>query len=425
MSRWSPGGSFAGLASTAAPSLLVLIFLSRASQNAGQTTFPLIGRDLLGMGQFSVGTAVAAAGLANVLSSTVVIRGRRLPASDLLAVGQILALASFVLLAVPAGRIGLWMGAIGVGAAAGIVFPSLMTVVASGSGGRRTKALALMSLVLSASLIVGPLLEAAILRVLGNSLRGALAAFVALPAAAAVLAGRAALRDRRRVRSADLLPAPADAPAGAQHGTAADGLGGAFRLALTVMLTYQVPFAAIVGFGALLARRSDGLSASGAQLAFGVFFATSAAVRLVLAAVNPDRHIGVILPVSALLTMVGVAGVGLARNGPELLGAMAVLGVPHGTTFPLASSILAEHARVDERQLVRANGRLMAGTNAASVIVPFMFGWVASLVGYRTMFLLLEIPVVVAVAFLVMQLLSPRSPLRQPRPATRPSLPGP
>lgn len=435
MSRRSTGGLSAGLASTAAPSLLILIFLSRASQNAAQTTFPLIGRDLLGMGQFAVGAAVAAAGLANVLCSTFLVGGRpHFSASLLLAVGQALALLSFVVLTVPMGRIGLWTGAVGVGAAAGIVFPSLMTVVARGAGGRRTRALAFMSLALSASLVVGPLLEAGALRLLRDSLRAGLGALVALPAAATVLAVRAAWRDRRRIPVGDIVAKPRGGPTGERPAQPTgerpappgSSLAAAFRLALTVMLTYQVPFVAIVGFGALLARRADGISASGTQVAFAAFFAASAGVRVLLAAVAPDRHLSRILASSAVLTMLGVAGVGLARNFPELLGAMAVLGIPHGTTFPLASSILAERARTDERQLVRANGRLMAGTNGASFIVPFVFGWVASALGYRAMFLLLEVPVAVAVGFLAAQLLSPHSPLREePRSLTATSPAGP
>lgn len=415
------------MTSAAAPSLLILIFLSRASQNAAQTTFPLIGRDLLGMGQFAVGTAVAVAGLANVLCSTFLVGGRpRFSAPALLAVGQAVALLSFVVLTVPMGRIGLWTGAVGVGASAGIVFPSLMTVVASGAGGRRTRALALMSLALSASLVVGPLLEAGALRLLGDSLRAGLGALVALPAAATVLAIRAAQRDRRRVQVGDIVAKRRGEPTRERPAQTGSSLAAAFRLALTVMLTYQVPFVAIVGFGALLARRADGISASGTQLAFAAFFAASAGVRLLLAAVAPDRHLGRILASSAALTMLGVAGVGLARDFPELLGAMAVLGIPHGTTFPVASSILAERARADERQLVRANGRLMAGTNGASVIVPFVFGWVASALGYRAMFLILEVPVAVAVGLLAAQLMSPHSPLREePRSLSAASPTGP
>lgn len=404
------------MVSTAAPSLLILIFLSRASQNAAQTTFPLIGRDLLGMGQFAVGIAVSAGGLANVLCSTFLVGGRhRFSASALLAGGQAVALLSFVLLTLPVGRVGLWVGAVGVGAAAGIVFPSMMTVVASGSGGRRTRALALMSLALSASLVAGPLVEAGALRTVGGSLRGGLGALVVLPGAATVLAVRAARRDRRNLRVETPLATPSAGPVEKPPAQPNSSLTAAFRLALTVMLTYQVPFVAVVAFGALLARTADGISASGAQLAFAAFFAASAGVRLLLAALPPDRHLGRILAVSAALTVVGVAGVGLARNLPQLLGAMAVLGIPHGTTFPLASSILAEHARADERQLVRANGRLMAGTNAASVIVPFVFGWVASVLSYRAMFLLLEVPLAVAVSFLAAQLWSPHSPLREKR----------
>lgn len=389
-----------------------MTFLWRAAQNAAQTTYPLIGRELLHMGPLAVGSVVAAAGVANVVCSTAVISwARQHSPAVLLAAGQVLALAAFVLVALPAGRTGLWVGAIGLGAAAGLVFPSLMTVIATATAGRRAKALAVMSVALSASLVAGPLVEAGALRALGNSLRAGLAAMIAFPAAAAVLAVWWARRAHRPVSTSgptpDLgIPSTSNKPAGGHH------LRPAFRLALSVMLTYQVPFTALVAFGALLARQADGASAAEAETAFGVFFAASAVVRLILMAFTPGRHLRTILGASAVMTVIGVALLGLSHSLPGLLVGMAVLGVPHGTTFPLASTILAEFGGVDEGELVRANGRLMAGTNGASIVVPLAYGWAAAELGYRTMFLLVEVPVVLAGGLLIVQLLSSRSPLR-------------
>jgi DHA1 family multidrug resistance protein-like MFS transporter len=433
------------LAFTAAPSLLLLTLLGRAAQNAGQTTYPLIGRELLGMGNSSIGAVVAVAGLASVACSTVVVgRARRWPPARLLAAGQALGLAAFLLLALPTGRPGLWLGAVGLGAGGGLVFPSLMTVIASRSPGRRAKALALMAVALSTSLVAGPLIESGVLHVLGGSLRAALGVMTVLPAGAVALAVRAA---RQRATTADGpgadgpsaqgagLPAdgpgadgpgPQEAPAAASApADAPPAFGSAFRLALTVMLTYQVPFVALVGFGALLARQADGLSAAGAEAAFAVFFGSSALVRVLLVVATPRRRLRGVLVVSAAATVAGVAWLGLADTLPELLGAMAVLGVPHGTTFPLASSILAEQAHLDDARLARANGRLMAGTNAATVVVPFAYGALAAAFGYREAFLLLEVPVGLAAALLVAQLASRRSPLRAPDAFKAPSLGGP
>jgi DHA1 family multidrug resistance protein-like MFS transporter len=81
---------------------------------------------------------------------------------------------------------------------------------------------------------------------------------------------------------------------------------------------------------------------------------------------------------------------------------MAILGVPHGTTFPVASALLAEQTPGDE--LPRANGRLMAATNSATVAVPFVAGLLAQAVGYRSMFLLLELPVLGLGTLLLRQL---------------------
>lgn len=434
----SPAGALSRLATAAAPSLLLLTFLGRAAQNAGQTTYPLIGRDLLGMGNSSIGAVVAVAGLASVASSTVVVgRLRRWDAAVLLAAGQALGLAAFLLLALPTGRPGLWLGAVGLGAGGGLMFPSLMTVIASRTPGRRAKALALMAVALSTSLVAGPLIESGVLHALGGSLRAALGVMAVLPAGAVVLAVRAARQrppNPPRRGAADRPPSrgtgpPADDPPSPEAPAPADDPppvpASAFRLALTVMLTYQVPFVALVGFGALLARQADGLSAAGAEAAFAVFFGSSVLVRVLLVVATPRRRLRAVLVLSAAATVAGVAWLGLAHTLPELLGAMAVLGVPHGTTFPLASSILAEQAHLDGGHLARANGRLMAGTNTATVVVPFAYGALAAAFGYRGAFLLLEVPVGLAAALLIAQLVSRHSPLRPPDGFKAPSLGGP
>jgi MFS family permease len=181
------------------------------------------------------------------------------------------------------------------------------------------------------------------------------------------------------------------------------------------MLTYQVPFSALIAFGALLARNSDHASAAGAELAFGVFFAVSFAVRGVLAFVSPRQTTSTLLAVSVVATIAGVALLAAASDLALLLVAMAVLGIPHGATFPLASGILAE--RTPRHHLAAANGRLMASANTISIVVPLLSGWLATRVGYPHMFLTIEVPVVAMGAVLMGQLRSRSSPLRDQKPS--------
>jgi len=148
MSRRSLGR----LVAIAPVAVIAITFAGRASQNAGLTTYPLIGRSLLGLGDGAIGLVAAAAGILSVgFSSLVVGRSKVLPASYLLAAGQALNLAGLLLLAVPAGRGGLVAAALLLGAGGGLGFPSLMTVVSQSTKGSRVRALALMSVVLSIS----------------------------------------------------------------------------------------------------------------------------------------------------------------------------------------------------------------------------------------------------------------------------------
>lgn len=410
-----PGGR-AHLAWTVSPLLLAVTALGRSSQNAGQTTYPLLGHSALHMSNGTIGELGAAAGVVGILCATVIVgRSRREHVLGLLAAGQALGLAAFVLLALPTGRAGLWGAALALGAYGGLAFPSLMTAIGSGPRAERAKALAIFATALSASLLVGPLVEAGVLHALGGSLRATFAALMPFPAVAtllSVLAMRRALPSDEH-RPDDSGPArrrPSTAEVGASLPATPLRRQPAFRVAVTMMIAYQVPFGALVTFGALLARHTDGASASGAEIAFGAFFGISLVVRSTLALATPRRSTAALLVASVAITVGGVAVVAGARGFPVLLVGMALLGIPHGATLPLASGVLAE--RTPGQQLSRANGLLMASTNSVTVIVPPVCGWLADAIGYPHMFLLLEVPVVALGAGLVVLLRSPHSPLR-------------
>ncbi|MDA8314628.1 MAG: hypothetical protein M0010_05570 [Actinomycetota bacterium] len=391
--------------------ILPVTALGRAAQNAGQTTYPLIGHDLLEVSNHLIGMIVAFAGAAGVLAAATI--GARATASNAyraLAAGQALLVVAFVALAMPgAGVIGLWASALLLGGAGGVIFPATMTLVGSRAS-VPSRALALYTVALSLGLAGGPFIEAACLHLTGQSLHETVAALLPLPVIALVLALRAERGDRL---ARQLVAAQAVVPTGTSDApTRGSGSAPArerrpllalpaYRLALAIMLSYEAPFVALMGFGGLLARHSYGVSSSGVEIAFTSFFAASLAVRGALVRYSPLPTLGVPLVASVALTAGGLALLGLGHGFAALLIAMAMLGMPHGLTYPLAGAHLAESLSDD---LGRANGGLNASIGAVAVVVPLACGWLSEAIGLRGTFLALEVVIALFGSALLVQL---------------------
>ncbi|MDA8147901.1 MAG: MFS transporter [Actinomycetota bacterium] len=476
-----------------APFVIATTVLGRSGQNVAQTTYPLVGRELLDLPGGIIGMLAAAAGVASILAS-VLLAGRSTERTRMvvLTIGQGLGLVAFVLFALPTGVLGIWLGAVSLGVGGGIVFPTLMTVVGTGRRDERAKALSVFALALSASLIAGPLIEAGTLHVLHNSLRSTFGALLPLPVAATLISGYLVLDHGRAVpgtaasaprsvasgtpgasgtpsasrpppepsaqtarrggamaseTTTDLrpaveipsggsqppdptkavlpslgLPSPGPDPSAASPAATLPlpaatrwserpvAERSAFWTSVLTMVMYQAPFVALLAFGGLLARYSDHASATVIELAFGFFFTLSFGVRWMVSRHAPVVRKNLALAVSASATVAGIAVLSSVPGIAAFFIGMAILGIPHGLTFPLSSSILAE--ATPSKDLARANGRLVAFSNVMTVVVPFACGWLAENVGYRMMFLLLEIPV--GGFALVLYALLRRSPLPPP-----------
>jgi MFS family permease len=151
-------------------------------------------------------------------------------------------------------------------------------------------------------------------------------------------------------------------------------------------------------FGALVARVAFGVTPGEAQLAFTAFFATSFAARALVVWRAPVTRKRAVFQISGAMTVTGLVLLGVGHGLPLLLVAMAVLGLPHGFTFPLALALVAEAA--PPGGLTRANAVLLGASNLTGVIAPVVLGALVQPAGYRGMVLLILVPVVVFGALL-------------------------
>ena len=390
--------------------LLAAAALFRMTQNMAVTTLSLLARDDVHISATEIGVLGAVTGLMVALVTLFV--SRRVPhehAAVSAAAGMVGLAVSLLVVAAASSFAVLAAGVLLLGIAGGIAMPGLLNAVVAIRAGERERVIAVYRATLSVSLAVGPLLETVLLSSARQDVRVPYLAFAILPVVGAglILVGSR----RRRVEERRAAPAAREAEEGLAVDTAGDvasetprpalpsterrraGLlsTGSGRIALVAQLLYAVPFAGITVFGALVARAGYGASPARAQLGFTVFFVFSLSSRAIVAWRAPVRRKVGLLWVSAALTAAGLVLLGVGEGQLAYLGAMAMLGVPHGLTFPIALALVAESTAVTD--LPRANATLLGSSNLTSVVVPLVLGAVVPAIGYRGMTLVMLGPV--------------------------------
>ncbi len=381
--------------------LLGVTMVARASQNMAQTTLPVVAADLVHLRGGPIGLVSAASGVVAVVTMSVV--SSRIPVRFVrgsLVLALLVLAGSFPLVGDARGPLSLTAGARVLGLAGGLVFPTLLTAVGGLGGdevarGARDRPIALLSVALSVGLAWGPFVEGGVLASSAGDLRAVFAWFVIGPVAGAaalvVLGGPRRRSSRPAPVAAAARPGPGDKVRVPLLAALRDEH---FQIALLGQLLYTAPFAAVVVFGALFARHDYGLSLAGVEVAFGVFFAVSLAVRSLVAWRSPIVSKLAWFQLAAVLTVAGLALMAIGRDDAELLVAMALLGVPHGLTYPLAMGMVAEGR--PSAQLASVNAHLSATVQVANLLLAPLLGVGIDAAGYRVTFGALVAPVVVA-----------------------------
>ncbi len=377
--------------------LLVVAFFFRAAQNMAQTTLGLLGREALHLGSGMIGAEAAlsaGSGLVGVYAASKVPTHQ---ARRGVGVGISLMVVSLAMFAIGGGLVVFSLAAILLGLGGGLAFPSLATALGAAGEGARDRALAAYGMALSASLAVGPLVQSAVIAAAGGSLRVGFATFAAVASLALVVLGCPRLGRAGEPGAHPRPSAGSSAPSSPPGGGSETGMmslwrNPSWRLATLAQLLYQIPFTAIVVFGAIYAREDFGFGTAEASMVFVSFFILSLIVRAGVGVKSPIRHKRAAFVISGVATLVGLVGLASARGPVELLMAMAVLGLPHALIFPVSLALVAQG--VPQSRLAAANAALAGIMTVATVITPALMGPLAGHWGLRAMFVVVMLPVV-------------------------------
>lgn len=349
------------------------------------TNLPLVAREIFNFNNTTIGTLSGATSLAGFVSLTFVnARLRSVWRRRLFIASAFIYSAIFSFIPLD-GYFGIWLMPL----AAGFFLQIISTNQANASGiigkttSGRERAITLYTVSLSASLVIGPLVNFAILSHV--SLSYSYAAFVVFPISAAVLTLFFPFpKETSVIAKSDQSDLPENAVQSVQvNSFRLIWKNNGFQAALYINAMYSIPFAAIVSFGGLFSREYFRVTNSSVQLYFVIFFAVSFLARALILR-SKRANVRAMTSVSIMLTLLGVVLLIVASSPIFYAVALAILGVPHGLTFPSSLIVISRNSHESTRNVL--NSYFASSYTAISALAPLMIGLVADQIGLRYAF---------------------------------------
>lgn len=377
------GGQYLGLIQ--AISIIVPLTIAiRASNNMLMTTIPLIARYNFHFSNTLVGVLSALTSLMTFLSSGLLNSRLRVCRR------RIVFIASSVLYAIVfplfwlSSPLTIWVLSAAAGFVLGFLMPNVITSASLLPDRRaRERLLNIYTLSLSISLILGPAIESLILKYYG--LRESFLFFTVFPILALAIAPFVK------------FPPEESAEDSAAVSTSTVVSNPGFIAAVLNIATYNVVFSFLMAFGGIYARDSFGINYSMVEVLFSLFFVTSFLGRLYLS-IRPAERLWPYMASAVTMTVAGILLIVLTNNPLIYAAALLILGIPHGTTYPLSVVSISRAFKPQHRNA--ANSLFFSFMMLIGIVTPTITGYIADLIGIRSTFIVLIPPVLVALFFL-------------------------
>ncbi len=356
--------------------IMVMTIAMRSTNNMVITTLPLLSKIDLGFSKFFVGIISALLYLFT-FSATFYINPRlsASPRRFLFIISNIVITVLLVLYFL-ANYIIIWPVSALAGFSYGMLMPNLITSASLINDQKtRERLISLYSVGLSLSLIIGPVFEDYILSITSNNYRLVFLYFVPIAVAGLIASiwikfPETKHENRKRAFKNRSL-----------------------KISILTITTYNVPFAALSIFLTLFAISRFHISGALAYSPYIYFFAVSFITRSFMT-VRPFNSIKSPLLISIIITAAALAAFPFLPNFLSFILVMMLLGIPHGSVFPLSTIIISRGSSLEERSAV--NSYFMAYNNILFMIIPLVFGYIVGIIGYSVSFFLLIIPVIVS-----------------------------
>ncbi len=361
--------------------IILITFGARASNNMIGTTMPLLAKEYFNYNNTEIGLlATVFMGFMFIMSNFINTKIKSKTRRKLFILSSIVYTITFLFFYI-SNSIMIWPVAALSGFSIGALMPNLITSAGLFDDRKlRERMLAIYSLSLSTSLLIGPAIESIILRyytiqqsflffAIIASVVPLLSPFLKFPETEHELGSDSSLKNIVR--------------------------NNGFKVALLNNLTYQVPFAFIITFDGIYAKTVFHASNSIAILLYSLFFITSFLGRLFLAA-KPVTNIKFLIDLSVLLTIIGLLVAWISPNIYVFIIALLILGIPHGFTYTL--SIVTLSRTFDVKLRNAANSYFFSTMSLIGAILPSILGILVDVTSLRWGFIAI-LPIIIAVFY--------------------------
>jgi DHA1 family multidrug resistance protein-like MFS transporter len=364
--------------------IIGITFSLRASNNMIITTLPLIARYDFHFSSILIGVVSSLAAIFAFISSGFVNSKLRSKLRKRFFIIFSILYAIIFPLFYFSNPINIWFFASFIGFSMGLIMPNIMTYAGLFSDQKtRERMLSLYTLALSTSLILGPLIESAIL--LKFTLFEAFLFFALFAILVAIFSF--------------FIKFPNDI---SENKSITDPVwkNSGFKLSIALNLMYGIPFGMLTTFGGIFAVESFKASYSLATALFGIFFATSFIGRLILTII-PPKNLWTSIWIASSLTILGLLLVFISPSLIFYILALIILGVPHGLTYPISLISISRSFPIEKRNI--ANSYFSAIMMGFSSFIPIIISSIVNFFGIRNSFALL-IPVSLAFIIFIIRL---------------------
>ncbi len=356
--------------------IMIITFSIRASNNMLTTSVPLLVKYYFGFSETEVGLIAALLSFTTFLTTALL--NAKLSANKrriAFIVSNMIYMLVFLGIWI-SNFYSIWILAAVMGVLLGFIMPNIITAAGLFNDPKtRDRILAIYTVVLSFSLIIGPLIESELLKFV--DIREAFLIFASFGFISFVLSPfmKFPVEKKKKIKVKVF----------SNYG---------FRSAVFNIMAYNIPFAVLIAFAGIYERDTFNISLSLVTLVFSLFFLTSFLSRIYLS-VKPPHNIKFMMNETIILTFIGITVMILSKNLEIFIVSFMILGIPHGFAYPISIITLGRSFKDKFRNA--ANSYFFAIMMAVGVLLPTLSGFSIDNVGFKLTFIF--------IAFLILVLL--------------------